>query len=221
MPKSQVLRTPLPEALPCSPSSVAMPRLRYKAKEQVFSQGDRSDAVFLVESGKVNLTVVSRTGREAILGRLTANDFLGEQCLAGETSRGMSATVVEDCSVLKIGRTQMQQLLCQDSRFAATFNSYLLFRNQALHEDLMDHFFNHSEKRLARILLSMANCGANDRVEDTFLRINQETLAEMVGTTRGRISFFMTKFRKQGFILYKGNSVMRIRSSLVNILLRE
>lgn len=221
MPKSQAVRTSLREAIPCSTSNVAMTRFVYKAKEHVFSQGDRSDAVFFIENGKVKLTVVSNWGREAIIGFSGANEFIGEQCLAGETSRAMSATVVEDCSLLKMGRIQMQQLLCQDSRLTATFVSHLLLQNLRLNEDLMDHFFNHSEKRLARILLSMANCGTDDRVTDIFLRINQETLAEMVGTTRGRISFFMNKFRKQGFVLYKGNGSLRIRSSLVNVLLRE
>lgn len=221
MPKTQVVRTFIREAIPCGSSSSVMTRLLYQAKEHVFSQGDRSTAVFFIESGKVKLTVVSRRGREAIIGFQGADTFLGEQCLAGETSRSMSVTAVEDCSLLKIGRSQMHEILLQDSQLSAAFISYLLRSNLRLHEDLVDHFFNHSEKRLARVLLSLANYAKESKVEEIFLRINQETLAEMVGTTRGRISFFMNKFRKEGFIEYKGNCGLRIRSTLINVLLQE
>jgi CRP/FNR family transcriptional regulator, cyclic AMP receptor protein len=221
MPGNPKTSTVLAEATSLGAHKVAINHLEYKAKELVFSQGDRSDAVFFIERGKVKLTVVSRGGREAIIGFSGVNDFVGEQCMAGETSRAMSVTVVEDCSLLKIGRPHMPQILRQNPQLSFAFTSYLLSRNQRLYEELVDHFFNHSEKRLARILLSLANFGGASRVEGIFLRINQETLAEMVGTTRGRISFFMNKFRKEGFIEYKPNSGLYVRSALINVLLRE
>jgi CRP/FNR family cyclic AMP-dependent transcriptional regulator len=221
MPKSQAVRIPLREATPRGTFPATLNRINYKVREHVFSQGDRSDAVFFIERGKVKLTVVSQTGREAIIGFSGANDFLGEQCLTGETCRAMSGTVVEDCLLLKIGQTQMQQILCLDSQLSAAFISYLLSRNLRLYEDLVDHFFNHSEKRLARILLSLTHYGSESRIEEISPRINQETLAEMVGTTRGRISFFMNKFRNEGFIEYKHNGGLCVRSALLNVLLRE
>ena len=221
MHKSQLVSTPLRESIPCNTPNVALTRLACKAGEQVFSQGDPSTSVFYIESGRIKLTVVSRRGREAIIGFQGPNSFLGEQCMAGETSRVMSATAVEDCSLLKIGRSQMQQILLRDSRLSAAFISYLLCSNLKLYEDLIDHFFNHSEQRLARILLALANHGRGRKIEGAFLRVNQETLAEMVGTTRGRISFFMNKFRNEGFIEYKHNGSLCVRSTLLNILLRE
>lgn len=195
--------------------------LHYKPKATVFSQGDHSDAVFYVQQGKVNLIVTSQRGREAIIGVSTTGDFIGEQCLSDEIVRAMTAAAVEDCSLVRIERGAMLRALGKDLALAAAVISYLLSRNLCLHEDLVDHFFNHSEKRLARLLLSLAHYGENGRTEK-IPRINQETLAEMVGTTRGRISFFLTKFKDQGFIDYSGNErSLRVHSSLLHMVLHE
>lgn len=195
--------------------------LHYEPKVTIFSQGDSSDAVFYVQEGKLNLTVVSPRGREAIIGVSTKGDFLGEQCLLGEICRAMTATTAEDCSLVRIERGTMLRALREDLEWATAVISYLLSRNLRLHEDLVDHFFNHSEKRLARLLLSLAHYGKSGRTEK-IPRINQETLAEMVGTTRGRISFFMTKFKNQGFIDYSGNDgSLRVHSSLLNMVLHD
>lgn len=195
--------------------------LNYEPKTTVFSQGDPSDAVFYVYHGKLNLTVVSPRGREAIIGTSTRGDFLGEQCLLGEMFRTMTATVVDSCSLARIERVAMLRALRKDRELAMALISYLLSRNLRLREDLVDHFFNHSEKRLARLLLSLAHYGKNGKTEK-LPRIKQETLAEMVGTTRGRISFFMTKFKNQGFIDYSGNDGnLHVHSSLLNMVLHD
>lgn len=195
--------------------------LNYEPKATVFSQGDPSDAVFYVRHGKLNFTVVSQRGREAIIGTSTRGDFLGEQCLSGEIFRAMTVTAVENCSLVRIDRGAMLRALRKDLEWATAVISYLLSRNLRLHEDLVDHFFNHSEKRLARLLLSLAHYGKNGRTEE-IPKIKQETLAEMVGTTRGRISFFMTKFKNQGFIDYSGNDgSLRVHSSLLNMVLHD
>ena len=194
-----------------------------KAKETIFSQGEPGDCIFYIRRGKVKLTVVSRQGREAILGVLSANKFFGEQCVAGRILREMTVTAVEDCSLLRIERNKMLHDLSTDPELSITFISCLLSRNLQLHEELVDHFFNHSEKRLARLLLSLAHYGKDRRTAEILSKIDQETLAEMVGTTRGRISFFMNKFRKQGFIDYKNDysGTLRVHSSLLNMLLRD
>ena len=197
--------------------------LSCKAKETVFSQGDPSDCIFFIQKGKVKLTVVSTRGREAIVGVLGASEFVGEQCLMGQMFREMTVTAVEDCSLARIERVEMLGSLREDSELAMTFISYLLSQNLHLLDELVDHFFNHSEKRLARLLLSQAHYGKDRKTEDVIPIIDQETLAEMVGTTRGRISFFMNKFRKQGFISYENdyNGSLRVRSSLLNVILRD
>ncbi len=197
--------------------------LSCKAKETVFSQGDPSDRIFYIQKGKVKLTVVSTRGREAIVGVLGANEFLGEQCLTGQMFREMTVTALEDCSLLSIERREMLRSLREDSEWCMTFISCLLSQNLHLLDELVDHFFNHSEKRLARLLLSQAHYGKDRKTEDVIPKIDQETLAEMVGTTRGRISFFMNKFRKQGFINYENdyNSSLRVHSSLLNVILRD
>jgi CRP-like cAMP-binding protein len=197
--------------------------LKCKAKETVFSQGDPSDAIFFIQEGKVKLTVVSTRGREAIVGVLEANEFVGEQCLTGQMFREMTVTAVEDCSLARIERVEMLRSLREDSELSMTFISCLLSQNLHLLEELVDHFFNHSEKRLARLLLSQAHYGKDRKAEELIPKIDQETLAEMVGTTRGRISFFMNKFRKQGFINYENdyNGSLRVHSSLLNVILRD
>ena len=197
--------------------------LQYKAKETVFSQGDPSDRIFFIQKGKVKLTVVSTRGREAIVGVLGANEFVGEQCLAGQMFREMTVTAVEDSSLARIERVEMLRSLREDSELSMTFISCLLSQNLHLLDELVDHFFNHSEKRLARLLLSQAHYGKARKTEEVIPKIDQETLAEMVGTTRGRISFFMNKFRKQGFINYENdyNGSLRVHSSLLNVILRD
>jgi len=197
--------------------------LQYKAKETVFSQGDPSERIFFIQKGKVKLTVVSTRGREAIVGVLGANEFVGDQCLAGQRFREMTVTAVEDCSLARIERVAMLRSLREDSELSMTFVSCLLSQNLHLLDELVDHFFNHSEKRLARLLLSQAHYGKDRKTEGVIPKIDQETLAEMVGTTRGRISFFMNKFRKQGFIDYENDykGSLRVHSSLLNVILRD
>lgn len=198
-------------------------RLQYKAKEIVFSQGDPSDCIFFIQKGKVKLTVVSARGREAIVGVLGANEFVGEQCLQRQMFREMTVTAVEDCSLARIERGEMLSNLREHSELSMTFISCLLSQNLHLLDKLVDHFFNHSEKRLARLLLSQAHYGKDRKTEKVMPKIDQETLAEMVGTTRGRISFFMNKFRKQGFIDYENDykGSLRVHSSLLNVILRD
>ena len=197
--------------------------LQYKAKDTVFSQGDPSDRIFFIQKGKVKLTVVSTRGREAIVGVLGANEFVGEQCLAGQMFREMTVTAVEDCSLARIERVEMLRSLRENSEWSMTFISCLLSQNLHLLDELVDHFFNHSEKRLARLLLSQAHYGKDRKTEEIIPKIDQETLAEMVGTTRGRISFFMNKFRKRGFIDYENDykGSLRVHSSLLNVILRD
>ena len=193
----------------------------YKAKQIIFSQGDPGDAIFYIQKGKVKLTVLSERGKEAIVGLLEVNAFFGEQCLAREPLRMMTATAAEDCSIIRIEKRRMQRILRSDPEVSERFVSYLLFRNKRIHEDLVDHLFNHSEKRLARLLLLLAHYGKSGKTEPVIPKINQETLAEMVGTTRGRISFFMTKFKKLGFIDYKQNDELRVHSALLNMVLHD
>lgn len=193
----------------------------YKAKQIIFSQGDSGDAIFYIQKGKVKLTVLSERGKEAIVGVLEMNAFFGEQCMAREPMRIMTATADEDCSIIRIEKGRMQRILRSNSEVSERFVSYLLFRNKRIHEDLVDHLFNHSEKRLARILLLLAHYGKNGKTEPVIPKINQETLAEMVGTTRGRISFFMNKFKKLGFIDYNHNDGLQVHSSLLNMVLHD
>jgi CRP-like cAMP-binding protein len=207
----------------CARFKDGITNLSCKAKETVFSQGDPSDRIFYIQKGKVKLTVVSTRGREAIVGVLGANEFVGEQCLAGQMFREMTVTAVEDCSLARIERVEMLRSLREDSELSMTFISCLLSQKLHLLDELVDHFFNHSEKRLARLLLSQAHYGKDRKTEEVIPKIDQETLAEMVGTTRGRISFFMNKFRKQGFINYENdyNGSLRVHSSLLNVILRD
>lgn len=192
----------------------------YKTKQTLFLQGDLSDAVFYLQKGRVKLTVLSKRGKEAIVGVLEDNSFFGEQCVATtEPVRMMTATAVEDCWIIRIERETMLRALRSDPAFSERFVSYLLSRNKRLHEDLVDHLFNHSEKRLARVLLLLAHYGKNGKSEHVLPKISQETLAEMVGTTRGRISSFMSKFRKLGFIEYNGG--LLVHNSLLNMVLHD
>jgi CRP-like cAMP-binding protein len=191
----------------------------YSKNQVVFSQGDRADAIFYIQRGKVKLTVVSNTGKEAVIAILGANDFLGEGCLAGRPVCLATATAMVDCSIVRLEKPATIRVLHEEPAFSEMFLAYLLSRNMRIEEDLVDQLFNSSEKRLARVLLLLANFGKEGRPEPVIAKISQETLAEMIGTTRSRVSFFMNKFRKLGFIEYNGE--LHVHSSLLNIVLHD
>jgi CRP/FNR family transcriptional regulator, cyclic AMP receptor protein len=193
----------------------------FPKKQPIFVQGDPSDAVFYIQEGKVRLTVVSKIGKEATIGILNVGDFFGEGCLTGQPVRLCSATAVTDCSVMRIGKKAMMEVLHREHAFSDMFVAYLLTRNIRYEEDLVDQLFNSSEKRLARMLLLLAHFGKEGVPETLVPKISQETLAEMVGTTRSRVSFFMNRFRRLGFIDYDGGSGLQVHSSLLNIVLHD
>jgi CRP/FNR family cyclic AMP-dependent transcriptional regulator len=195
--------------------AVAFPR-----KQTIFTQGDAADAVFYIQQGKVRLTVVSKIGKEATLGILSEGAFFGEGGLAGQPLRMGSATAMTDCELLRIDKKAMMLALHREHAFSDMFVAYLLTRNIRYEEDLVDQLFNSSEKRLARILLLLAHFGKEGVPETVVPKISQETLAEMVGTTRSRVSFFMNRFRKLGFLDY-GESGLQVHSSLLNIVLHD
>jgi len=188
-------------------------------KQTIFAQGDSSDAVFFIRGGKVRLTVVSKIGKEATLGILNKGDFFGEGCLTGQPLRLCSATAMSDCTVMRIDKKSMMEVLHREQTFSDMF--VLLTRNIRYEEDLVDQLFNSSEKRLARILLMLAHFGKEGVPETVVPKISQETLAEMVGTTRSRVSFFMNRFRKLGFIEYHAGEELRVHNSLLNIVLHN
>jgi CRP/FNR family cyclic AMP-dependent transcriptional regulator len=190
-------------------------------KQAIFAQGDSSDAVFYIQKGKVKLTVVSEIGKEATIGILNEGDFFGEGCLTGQSLRLCSATAMTDCSVMRIDKKSMVEVLHREPAFSELFVAYLLARNIRYEEDLVDQLFNSSEKRLARILLLLAHFGKEGKPETLIANISQETLAEMIGTTRSRVSFFMNRFRKLGFIDYHGSDDLQVHSSLLNIFLHD
>jgi CRP/FNR family cyclic AMP-dependent transcriptional regulator len=190
-------------------------------KETIFAQGDSSDAVFYIKEGKVKLTVVSEIGKEATIGILNRGDFFGEGCLTGQPLRLCSATAMTDCSVMKIDKKSMNDVLHRERAFSDMFVAYLLARNIRYEEDLVDQLFNSSEKRLARVLLLLAHFGKDGKRETVIPKMSQENLAEMIGTTRSRVSFFMNRFRKLGFIEYDGGSALQVHSSLLNIILHD
>src|SRR5580693_10488685 len=189
-------------------------------KQTVFSQGDSSDAVFYILKGKVKLTVVSQLGKEATIGILNEGDFFGEGCLTGQPFRLCSATAMTDCSVMRIDKKSMNDVLHREHAFSDMFVAHLLTRNIRYEEDLVDQLFNSSEKRLARILLLLAHFGKEGVPETVIPKMSQEALAEMIGTTRSRVSFFMNRFRKLGFVNY-GESGLQVHSSLLNVLLHD
>jgi CRP/FNR family cyclic AMP-dependent transcriptional regulator len=191
----------------------------FPKKQTIFSQGDAADAVFYVQTGKVKLTVVSKTGKEATIGILSEGDFFGEGSLAGQALRMGSATAMTDCTVLRIEKKSMMEALHRKQEFSDLFVAYLLARNIRYEEDLVDQLFNSSEKRLARILLLLARFGKEGAPESVIPKISQEMLAEMIGTTRSRVSFFMNRFRKLGFIHYNGG--LQVHSSLLNVVLHD
>ena len=188
-------------------------------KQTIFAQGDSADAVFYLQTGKVKLTVVSKTGKEATIGILGEGNFFGEGSLAGQALRMGSATAMTDCAVLRIDKKAMMEALHRESSLSDMFVAYLLARNIRYEEDLVDQLFNSSEKRLARILLLLARFGKEGTPETVVPKISQEMLAEMIGTTRSRVSFFMNRFRKLGFIHYNGG--LQVHSSLLNVVLHD
>ena len=192
----------------------------FPKKQTIFVQGDSSDAVFYIQKGKVRLTVVSKTGKEATIGILNEGDFFGEGCLTGQPLRLCSATAMIDCSVLKIDKKAMMEVLHREHTFSDMFVTYLLARNMRYEEDLVDQLFNSSEKRLARILLLLARFGKEDEPETVIPKMSQETLAEMIGTTRSRVNFFMNRFRQMGFVDYS-NEGLQVHSSLLNVVLHD
>jgi len=185
----------------------------------IFSQGDPADAIFHIQKGKVKLTVVSKQGKEAVVGILAAGDFLGEGCLAGQPYRMSTATTMTECSIIKLEKAAMVGLLHKEPAFSELFVAHLLSRNIRFEEDLVDQLFNSSEKRLARVLLLLANFGKEGKPELVIPKMSQETLAGIVGTTRSRVSFFMNRFRKLGFIHYNGG--LKVHSSLLNVVLHD
>jgi CRP/FNR family cyclic AMP-dependent transcriptional regulator len=193
----------------------------FPKKKTIFARGDSSDAVFYIKVGKVRLTVLSEIGKEATIGILNEDDFFGEGCLTGQPLRLCSATAMTDCSVMKIDKKSMMEVLHRQHAFSDMFVAYLLARNIRYEEDLVDQLFNSSEKRLARILLLLAHFGKEGKPEIVIPKMSQETLAEMIGTTRSRVSFFMNRFRKLGFIDYDGGSGLQVHSSLLNIVLHD
>ena len=191
----------------------------FPKKHTIFAQGDPADAIFYLQTGKVKLTVVSKTGKEATIGILSDGSFFGEGSLAGQALRMGSATAMMDCAALRIDRKAMVDALHREHTLSDLFVAYLLARNIRYEEDLVDQLFNSSEKRLARVLLMLAHFGKEGVPETVVPKISQETLAEMVGTTRSRVSFFMNRFRKLGFIHYNGG--LQVNSSLLNIVLHD
>jgi CRP/FNR family cyclic AMP-dependent transcriptional regulator len=191
----------------------------FQSKQGIFAQGDAADAVFYIQTGKVKLTVVSKTGKEATIAILSGGDFFGEGSLAGQALRMGSATAMTDCAVLRIEKKAMMEALHREHEFSDLFVAYLLSRNIRYEEDLVDQLFNSSEKRLARILLLLAHFGKEGKPEIVIPKISQEMLAEMIGTTRSRVSFFMNRFRKLGFIHYNGG--LQVHSSLLNVVLHD
>jgi len=187
----------------------------YRKTQLIFSQGDDADAVFYIQEGKAKLTVVSRRGKEAVVGIVGRGDFFGEGCLAGQPKRMATAAALSACSIMRLEKAAMVRLISSEAAFTGLFLSYLLSRNIRIEEDLVDQLFNSSEKRLARVLLLLA------KAEPVIPNITQETLAEIVGTTRSRISFFMNKFRKLGFIDYNGTLQVQVHSSLRQVVLND
>jgi CRP/FNR family cyclic AMP-dependent transcriptional regulator len=191
----------------------------YQKAQPVFAQGDRADSVFFVQRGKVKVTVLSRQGKQAVIALLGPGDFFGEGCLAGQPLRMATAIAMTESSILRLPKQTMLRALHRDAIFSEVFTTYLLSRNIRMEEDLVDQLFNSSERRLARILLLLANFGKEGRPEPVVPKISQETLAEMVGTTRSRISHFMNKFRKLGFVKYNGG--LEVHSSLLHVVLHD
>jgi CRP-like cAMP-binding protein len=219
--------TPAKKALAFNPrtflSTIGKGRdmLSFEKRNKIFAQGDLTDGLFFIQHGKVQLSVVSEAGKEATLGILSEGDFFGEGGLAGQTTRMSSAIAMTDCVLLHVEKKAMMLAMSREPKLSAMFVKYLLKRNIRYQDDLVDQLFNSSEKRLARVLLLMAQFGKEGVSEMSVPRLSQETLAEMVGTTRSRVSFFMNRFRKFGFINYDVGDNLRVHSSLLNVVLQD
>jgi len=194
--------------------------IKYHVKERIFAQGDPSDAVYHVQEGRVKLSVISRQGKEAVVAIVGAGDFFGEGCLAGQPLRMATATALSDCSVMKLDKGEVIRVLHEQPSFSEIFVAHLLSRNIKIEEDLVDQLFNSSEKRLARVLLLLANFGKQGQPKLVIPKMSQETLAEIIGTTRSRVSFFMNRFRAHGFIDYSGDS-LEVHPSLLTVVLHD
>ena len=193
--------------------------LEYRKNEAVFAQGDSADAIFYVQKGRVKLTVVSKQGKEAVIALLGAGDFFGEGCLAGQPLRMATVMTVTECSIVRLEKADTVSVLHDEPAFSEMFLHYLLTRNIRIEEDLVDHLFNSSEKRLARVLLLLANFGKEGTPKTVIPKISQQALAEIIGATRSRVSFFMKKFQKLGFVAYNGR--LEVHSSLLNVVLHD
>ena len=191
---------------------------RYRKNQKIFGQGDIADTIFFIQKGKVKITVLSEHGKEAVVGIFGEGQFFGEGCLRGGELRSATSHAMEECLITSITRSAMLATLSAEPKFSAFFTAYLLRRNSRIEDDLIDQLFNSSERRLARLLLLLANFGEND-AKPIAVTLSQETLAEMIGTTRSRVSFFMNKFRKKGFIDYNGK--IEVHRSLLNAVLRD
>jgi CRP-like cAMP-binding protein len=192
---------------------------KYRTNDRIFVQGEPADALFYIKEGKVKLSVLSKQGKEAVVAILGDGDFFGEGCLAGQPVRIATAIALSASSLMKVEKSIVQRLLHQEPSFSEMFVAHLLSRNIKIEEDLVDQLFNSSEKRLARVLLLLANFGKEGKPEPVIPKISQETLAGIVGTTRSRVSFFMNRFRKLGFIHYNGG--LQVHSSLLNVVLHD
>ena len=193
--------------------------LRFRAGGEIYAQGDAADAIYFLQEGKIKITVTAENGKEAVLSIVDAGDFFGEGCLNGQPLRMATVTAMTDCAVMRIDKATMLAELHDEPNFAEMFIAHLVHRNSRIEEDLVDQLFNSSEKRLARTLLLLANFGKEGKPEPILAKISQETLAEMIGTTRSRISFFMNKFRRLGLVEYNGR--IKVNSSLLSLVLNE
>ena len=191
----------------------------YRKDQNVYTQGEPADSVFYIQSGKVKKTVISEQGKEAVVALLGTGDFFGEGCLTGQPLRLATVSAMTECVIVRIAKVDITRVIHEEPAFAELFIAHLLARNSRVEEDLVDQLFNSSEKRLARILLLLANFGKEGRPEPIIAKISQETLAEMIGTTRSRVSFFMNKFRELGLIDYNGH--IEVHSSLLNVVLQR
>ncbi len=192
---------------------------KFQTDQIIFSQGAAADAVFYVQKGKIKLTVISKRGKEAVVGLLGPGHFFGEGCLNGHALRVTTATAIDECLITRIAKAAMMTTMHEQPKFSELFMADLLSRNSRIEEDLIDQLFNSSEKRLARVLLLLANFGKEDAPEPIVGKFSQEILAEMIGTTRSRVSYFMNKFRKLGYIKYNGK--LEIHNSLLNVVLYD
>jgi CRP/FNR family transcriptional regulator, cyclic AMP receptor protein len=195
--------------------------VEYGADRRIFDQGQPADSIFYIRKGKVRLSVISQQGKEAIVATLNTGDFLGEGCLAGQPLRMATATTVTDCNLFRIEKLLMQRVLHEKHEISEFFVAHLLSRNARYEADLVDQLFNSSEKRLARILLLLAHFGKESRAELVLPTVSQDSLAQMVGTTRSRVSHFMNKFRKLGFVDYSDNDGLTVHSGLLSVVLHD